>query len=154
MLYILEGTYIKQIVVESEQMETGQVQADVRTADELQIAITTGGKTVVPGIYFGSDSDEILPESAEALEQMVLLLENEPDLKVFIVGHTDNRGDFNYNLDLSLHRAESVIEALTDEYSISADRLEAKGVASLAPVATNQTEKGREQNRRVEIVAQ
>lgn len=154
MLYILEGTYIKQIVVESEQMETGQVETDVRSADELQIALTTGGKTVVPGIYFNTDSDKILPESAEALEQMALLLENEPELRVFIVGHTDSQGDFDYNLDLSIQRSESVLRTLVDQYDISEGRLEAKGVASLAPVATNQTEEGREQNRRVEMVVQ
>lgn len=154
LLYILEGTYIKQIVVESEQMETGQVETGVRSADELQTALTTGGKAIVPGIYFNTDSDAILPESAEALEQMALLLENESDLKVFIVGHTDNRGDFDYNLDLSIERAESVLQELVSEYDISGDRLEAKGVASLAPVETNQTEEGREQNRRVEMVVQ
>ena len=70
------------------------------------------------------------------------------------VGHTDHTGELGHNLALSQKRAESVAKALTTRYGIAAQRVAAKGVASYAPVASNQDETGRARNRRVELVAQ
>ena len=71
-----------------------------------------------------------------------------------IVGHTDSQGTTARNLDRSQKRAESVIKALTTEYKIDGKRLSAKGIASYAPVASNDSDAGREKNRRVELVKQ
>ena len=71
-----------------------------------------------------------------------------------MVGHTDNVGNFKYNMNLSKRRAEAVVRELTEKYRIKRDRLKAFGVGPLAPVASNKTEKGRAKNRRVEIVEQ
>ena len=70
-----------------------------------------------------------------------------------IVGHTDNQGTLDYNIDLSTRRAEAVRDHLVDTHGIAASSLRAAGVGFLAPVASNQTAEGRGQNRRVEIVA-
>ena len=69
-----------------------------------------------------------------------------------MVGHTDNQGGLDYNMDLSRRRAGAVVAALTEQHGIAADRLRPAGVGPLAPAATNDTEEGRSLNRRVELV--
>ena len=78
-------------------------------------------------------------------------MKKNPNLKVAVVGHTDNTGDFNYNLQLSQRRAKAMVDALVKD-GVAADRLAAVGVGSLSPVAPNNTPEGRAQNRRVELV--
>ncbi len=68
------------------------------------------------------------------------------------MGHTDNTGYLEYNIDFSERRAQSLVEVLVDDYNIDKNRLSPFGVGPLAPKATNETESGREQNRRVELV--
>ena len=70
-----------------------------------------------------------------------------------IVGHTDNQGSLDYNIDLSTRRADAVRNYLMGEHGIDGGTMRAAGVGFLAPVATNSSEDGRSQNRRVEIVA-
>ncbi|MCY1250051.1 putative lipoprotein YiaD [compost metagenome] len=82
------------------------------------------------------------------------LLQADAALKVYIVGHTDNQGSLARNMELSQKRADAVAKALAESYQIPASRLSAKGVASLAPVASNDAEEGRAKNRRVELVKQ
>ena len=84
---------------------------------------------------------------------MARLLRSQPALKVFIVGHTDNAGGFDANLALSAARAQAVVAALS-RAGINPQRLAAKGLANLAPVASNAEEAGRTRNRRVEMVLQ
>ena len=69
-----------------------------------------------------------------------------PDLKVYVVGHTDNEGTYEYNLALSERRAKSVVDALTSDYGVSIERLKPVGVGPYS-------DKGRGLNRRVELVA-
>jgi OOP family OmpA-OmpF porin len=66
------------------------------------------------------------------------------------MGHTDNQGKLEYNLDLSRRRAVSVVRALAG-LGIAADRLDSFGAGVYAPVASNETEEGRTKNRRVEL---
>jgi outer membrane protein OmpA-like peptidoglycan-associated protein len=94
----------------------------------------------------------IRPESHAQLQEMATLLRGQPDLEVFIVGHTDDQGSLDYNMDLSKRRAEAVAAALVDAFQIKRERLKPMGVANLAPVASNTTEEGRAKNRRVELV--
>ena len=89
-----------------------------------------------------------------ALAEIGKLLKAQPDLKVYIVGHTDNVGAFDYNMSLSQRRAKSVVDQLIQSYGISADRLKPAGAGMIAPVASNDDEAGRGKNRRVEIVKQ
>ena len=95
----------------------------------------------------------IKPESKPTLDEIAKLLANQPDLNVYIVGHTDNQGAYDYNLDLSRKRAASVAAALAKTYQIAPARMKTAGVGFLAPVGSNATEDGRALNRRLELVA-
>ncbi|WP_245460243.1 OmpA family protein [Mesorhizobium sp. M1B.F.Ca.ET.045.04.1.1] len=136
-------------VVETKAMETGKVR--VVTAKEIGSALSDVGKIPVYGIWFDFDKDIIKPESKPTLDQIAQLLTSEPDLKLNIVGHTDNQGGADYNLDLSRRRAASVVAALVSQYGIAADRLASDGAGMTQPVASNDTEEGRAKNRRVEL---
>jgi OmpA-OmpF porin, OOP family len=133
-------------------MATGQVEVGVRSASELQAGLEAGGRVVVEGVFFAHDSDAIEDRSADAIAQMAALLSDQPGIEVVIVGHTDNQGALDYNRSLSARRAAAVRQALIDDHGIAAGRMTAEGVAFLAPAASNATEDGREQNRRVELV--
>ncbi|MBA3011914.1 MAG: OmpA family protein [Desulfobacula sp.] len=82
-----------------------------------------------------------------------LILQN-AEMKLYIVGHTDNEGAFDYNMNLSQKRGYAVMEALLKKHNIDPERLKAYGVGMLSPKATNDTQKGRQMNRRVELVKQ
>ena len=82
------------------------------------------------------------------------MMKSDAGLKVNVVGHTDNLGGMDSNMKLSQARAEAVVTALTGKYGIATARLKAYGVASLSPIASNDTEDGKAKNRRVELVKQ
>ncbi len=136
-------------VVEARSMETGLITAEVM-AEELG----RSGHVPIYGILFDFDSTAIRPESRPVIEEIATLLRDSPSLKLYVVGHTDNVGGLDYNMDLSKRRAEAVVRELVDRHGIDADRLRAFGVGPLAPVATNGTAAGRAKNRRVELVEQ
>jgi OOP family OmpA-OmpF porin len=147
-----QRTLVYEEVVEVQPMQTGQVQ--VLDASALQKGLASSGKVALYGIYFDTDQAQIKPESKAQLDAMSKLLNTNPSLKVYIVGHTDNQGQFAHNSELSQKRAEAVVQALTSTYHVAPARLTAKGVASLSPVASNSDDNGRAQNRRVELVQQ
>jgi len=136
-------------VVDAAPLNEGMVKV---TADALARDITNDGRVIVHGVYFDTDRDTLKAESDPALNEMAKLLSAHAELKVFIVGHTDNAGQSAHNLELSQSRAASVVKALSSRYHVDSKRMEAKGVGSLAPVASNHTEAGRSRNRRVELV--
>jgi len=140
-------------IVEAAAMETGKVTASLDAA-AMAKSIAAEGKVAVYGVYFDTDKADVKPDSQAALAEMAKLLQQDPKLKVYVVGHTDNQGALAHNLDLSQRRADSVVRALATDYRIDAKRLSAKGVASYAPVASNDADAGREKNRRVELVKQ
>jgi len=145
------GVYLE--IVEGKDMDKGKVSASLTAADMAK-TIASEGKVAVYGVLFDTDKSDVKPESKDALAQMAKLLQQDPRLKVYIVGHTDNQGALARNLDLSQRRAEAVAKALAADYKVDPKRLSAKGVASYAPVASNDAEAGREKNRRVELVKQ
>lgn len=132
----------------------GMAQEVVATAEVMGNDISSTGHVSVYGIYFDTGKAEIKPESAAALAEIGKLLKNNGALKLYVVGHTDSVGAFDANLTLSKNRALAVAKALTGEEGIAAERLQAHGVGSLAPVASNETEEGKQKNRRVELVKQ
>ncbi|MBB3219265.1 OmpA family protein [Pseudoduganella umbonata] len=140
-------------IVEGKPMETDKVSAALNAGDMAK-SLAAEGKVAVYGVYFDTDKTTVKPESKEALAEMAKLLQQDRNLKVHIVGHTDNQGSAAHNLDLSQKRAESVVKTLSTDYRIDARRLSAKGVGAYAPVASNDAEPGREKNRRVELVKQ
>ena len=139
-------------VVETKEMETGKI--EYIKASEMDTAITDKGSVAIYGILFDFDKDVIKPESKPQLDEIAGLLTSKPDLKLKIVGHTDNQGAADYNLSLSQRRAANVVAALTGVYGIAADRLSSEGAGMTQPVAPNDSEEGRAKNRRVELVAQ
>jgi len=138
-------------VIESEAMDTGMVTID---AEAMAKGIDATGHIAIYGVYFDTNSAEIKAESSPTLTEISRLLTDRPSLKLLVVGHTDNQGDYDYNMGLSGRRAEAVARALSAEYGIDGSRLRSAGVGYLAPVASNDTAAGREKNRRVELVKQ
>lgn len=145
-----ERVGVLQRIVEAKPMQTGQVTVNARAMGE---GLAQNGHIALYGIHFATDSAALASESDATLAQMVTLLKSQPALKVFIVGHTDNTGTLAHNLALSQARADAVVKAL-ETGGIARTRLAAKGLASYAPVASNDTDAGRAQNRRVELVEQ
>ena len=112
------------------------------------------GHVALYGIYFETDKAELQPASDVMLQEMARFLATDPSMKVFIVGHTDNVGALDYNMELSQRRAEAVVQALIARYGINTTRLISMGVGPLSPVAANRTAGDRARNRRVELVQQ
>ena len=102
--------------------------------------------------YIDTGQAVLRPESTAQLAEMAGALKAAPALKVYIVGHTDNQGELQGNSTLSQKRADAVVAALSSKYGIAPARLLGRGVANLAPLASNDSEAGRAQNRRVELV--
>lgn len=119
-------------------------------ADEMKRAIHETGKVALYGIYFDTDKDVLKAESQPTLAEIAGLLKNDPSLRLHVVGHTDDQGKPDYNLDLSRRRGSSVVRALTTQ-GVAAGRIDAFGCGPYAPAASNETEEGRAKNRRVEL---
>ena len=121
-------------------------------AEEMAQAITTNGRIALYGLYFDTAKADVKPESKETLDQIAKLLSSSPTLKLLVVGHTDNVGEFGANMDLSKRRADAVIAALAGQYKVDRKRLTPVGVSFASPVAANTSEDGKAKNRRVELV--
>ena len=153
-LWVYDSSFdIKQFlaVVESKPMESGLVSVN---AGDLAADILRAGHASVYGIYFDTGKADVKTESDAALKEIAKLLQQDPQLRLYVVGHTDNQGSLDMNLDLSKRRADAVLSALSGKYGVPAARLRALGDGPSAPVATNDTEEGRSRNRRVELVKQ
>lgn len=138
-------------------VETKDIEGDAITvigADEMKTTIQSGGSVNVYGILFDYDKDVIRPDSKPTLDEIAKLLVQSPEMRLKIVGHTDNKGSADYNAKLSSRRAANVVAALVSTYSIDASRLSAEGAGMSRPIAPNDTEEGRAKNRRVELLAQ
>lgn len=136
-------------VVEPATAQAGKVTVDARAIGDT---LRRDGKIALYGVHFDTSKAVLKPDSDGQLEQMAQALKAARDSRVFIVGHTDNQGDFENNLALSQRRAQAVAQALSTRFGIDASRMTARGVGNLAPVATNADEAGRARNRRVELV--
>ena len=144
------GIMFRLTIVEREIMEQ-EIVADAKAMGD---DINSTGHVSVYGIFFDSGKSDLKPESDSAIIQISKLLTNNASLKLYVVGHTDNVGNIDANMKLSNDRANEVVKTLVANYGIAADRLKSYGVASLAPVASNDTEEGKAKNRRVELVKQ
>lgn len=136
-------------VIESKGLELGKV---VTNADALLDSLTTTGKAQIYDIYFDTGKAEIKPESASALSAIAEVLNQRSDLKVYVVGHTDDTGSLSTNTRLSDDRAKAIVASLTRDHGIRAERLYAAGAGPFSPVSTNESDEGRAKNRRVELV--
>ena len=122
------------------------------TAMELAKALNATGSVALHNILFDTGKATIKAESAAALTPIAELLKNDASLKLEIQGHTDNVGTAAANLKLSQDRAAAVKAHLVQQLGADGARLTTAGLGDTKPVADNQTEDGRGQNRRVELV--
>ncbi|WP_375310916.1 OmpA family protein [Bradyrhizobium sp. A5] len=133
--------------------ELGAIANKMVDAAAMAKGLGETGHIALYGIYFDTDKAVLKRESRPTLEQIAKLLASQPQLNVFIVGHTDSQGAYEYNLDLSKRRADAVAAELVKNFRIAQTRLRTAGVGLLAPVGSNASDSGRALNRRVELVA-
>ncbi len=112
--------------------------------------ISVGTKIVLRNIFFDFDKASIRSESTPELERLIKLMTDIPTLKIEIGGHTDSKGADDYNMKLSASRSESVVNYLAT-HGIDKSRLSSKGYGETKPLGTNDSEEGRQMNRRTEF---
>ena len=108
-------------------------------------------RSILHGVFFKSGSAVLLGSSEQALDTLLSELKAKPALKLTLEGHTDSTGSYRNNLELSRRRAQAVADWFA-ERGIARSRLKVVGYGSSRPIADNSTSKGRESNRRIEIV--
>jgi outer membrane protein OmpA-like peptidoglycan-associated protein len=129
-------------------------QADTlrRQLENLQLRQTESGVVVTLGdVLFESGQTQLLNEAMASLVEVVDLLQSEPDKNIRIEGHTDSTGDAETNLEISALRANSVLEALVS-LGVDRSRFTVAGMGEDFPIASNETDEGRRQNRRVDVI--
>lgn len=136
-------------IVEGKPREKNMVTVE---ASEMAKQISATGSVSLYGILFDTNSSSVKEDSATTLQEISKLLQQQSDLELLVVGHTDNAGTFDYNMNLSQNRAQSVVDELSAKYGVSAERLVPVGVSYASPVSTNATTEGQALNRRVELV--
>jgi outer membrane protein OmpA-like peptidoglycan-associated protein len=122
------------------------------SATGLAAALDRTGNAVLEDLVFASGAATLTEGDYPSLAAVAAWLQANPDGTIALVGHTDASGSLAANIALSERRAEAVAEVLVSVHGADPARVEAKGVGFLAPRATNQTEEGRQKNRRVEVV--
>lgn len=133
----------------SNENEFKEIEADIKM-ESIGKMKTLGNSIKLNNIYFDFDKYELKKESYPELNRLHTFLKENPDVKVEISAYTDSKGSDEYNQTLSQNRAQSVEDFLVAK-GIELLRLVAKGYGKLNPVAPNETEEGRAQNRRVEM---
>jgi outer membrane protein OmpA-like peptidoglycan-associated protein len=121
-------------------------------APDMRSKLITEGKLISYGIYFDVNKDQVKPESYGTLKGIAAVLNENPGIRVKIVGHTDSDGNDKDNLDLSKRRGSAVKDELAKTFGIDASRLESDGMGEGAPVAPNDSPVNKALNRRVEFI--
>jgi outer membrane protein OmpA-like peptidoglycan-associated protein len=131
----------------SQQIDTLQ-----RQLENLQLRQTESGVVVTLGdVLFATGQAQLVEGARSSLEEVVDLLQTEPDKKIRVEGHTDSRGDAEANLKLSEQRAQAVVDALVS-MGVDKERISAMGMGEDFPIDSNETEEGRARNRRVDVI--
>jgi OOP family OmpA-OmpF porin len=143
------------LVIDARSEENAAYVTRIRVAESrksLYDDLVAAGHTATQGLLFDTGSDRLRPESTPTLKQIAAMLEQHPELKLRIEGHTDNVGSKDANRALSDKRAAAVKAALIKDYKVNGGRLESKGFGDTKPAGANDTAEGRSNNRRVELV--
>jgi len=119
---------------------------------DLETDLQNSGHAILGGLDFESGTAALGGGPFGALSELAQAMAARPAMRIALVGHTDNVGGLDGNIALSRSRAAAVRARLVDTYGIASERLEAQGVGYLSPYTSNDTEAGREANRRVEAV--
>lgn len=134
-------------------VEAGAIENKMIDAAAMKKGLKEEGRIALYGIYFDTNKAELKPESAPTLAEIAKLLKADASLAtVYVVGHTDSQGGFDYNMDLSKRRAAAIAADLVSKHGIAPARLKTAGVGFLAPLGSNATDSGRALNRRTELV--
>lgn len=128
------------------------VEATTPPATEIAAALDAVGSAVLDDLVFASGAATLSEGDYASLAAVAAWLQANPEGTIALVGHTDASGSLAANVALSERRAEAVADVLIQTYGADPARVDAKGVGFLAPRATNQTEAGRQKNRRVEVI--
>ncbi|MEW5681540.1 MAG: OmpA family protein [Pseudomonadota bacterium] len=152
-VYVLKSDEYANVDIAHDIVELSTLQTDRVTIDTayLQNELGRSGKVVLHGLHFATDSASLLAESDTALAVITDYLRHHPGQQFYVVGHTDNSGSHNHNMQLSKARANSVLQALIKQ-GIHAERLLAEGVGAMSPQQHNASNDGKAANRRVELV--
>lgn len=118
--------------------------------DQIPEPRTTCFGPPFPSIFFADGGARLGAEQRDELDKTIEVLQQYPDLRVELRGHTDSRGSQSANLEFARQRAEAVKRYLV-RHGIAADRVETRAIGGLEPIATNDTREGRANNRRVEF---
>jgi outer membrane protein OmpA-like peptidoglycan-associated protein len=144
--------FVEQIRAKSTQ--DGEVLPDAaQLAQKLAQGLAEAGRVVLEGIQFDAGQSTLLPASQPQLDAIARLLHEQPELRVYLVGHTDNAGVLEADLDLSRRRAAEVAQTLARDHRIASERLTPAGIAGLSPLTSNATAAGRARNQRIEMVS-
>ncbi|MDH5716937.1 MAG: OmpA family protein [Spirochaetia bacterium] len=106
----------------------------------------------LPDILFEFNSSNITEKNKLVLNELISILKDYSEANIKIIGHTDNKGSVEYNLNLSEERAKNTVNYLLENSNIVPEKLSYEGMGSTRPIDNNNTEEGRQKNRRVEII--
>lgn len=115
-------------------------------------ALREHGHAVLADLEFAPGSSELEARAFPSLTELAVLLDENPDMSVILVGHSDNVGSLEANIELSRRRAAAVVERLIEAHDVAPGQLAAEGIGFLSPIAPNTTDEGRALNRRVEVI--
>lgn len=118
----------------------------------IEADLTNIGRAILPELSFAPGSATLEDGTYPSLAILADILRSDPSLGVALVGHTDSAGSLEGNINLSKKRARAVRQRLINSYDIPPSQLGAEGMGYLSPIGNNQTETGREANRRVEVI--
>jgi len=150
-----ERSKVLHLIIDARSDENPAYIGRIRVAESrksLYDDLAANGHVATQGLLFDTGSDRLRPESTPTLKQIAAMLEQHPELRLRIEGHTDNVGAKEANRTLSDKRAAAVKAMLVGSYQVNAGRLESKGLGDTKPAGTNATPEGRSNNRRVELV--
>ncbi len=136
---------------ESDAFYLGNIRVAVGAPDTRNKLITEG-KFSTSGILFDINSDKIKPESYGVVKDIANVLNENADVKVNIIGHTDSDGDATKNIELSKKRATAVKNMLTKDFNVNSNRMETDGKGATQPSVKNDSPENKAQNRRVEFI--
>ena len=129
------------------------VSLDQLTEDGLLLELQREGRVSLSGTFFATGSADLASNADDVIAKLANVMQANPEMRMAVIGHTDDTGEFSANISLSERRAQAVVDKLiAPPHAIAADRLVAVGVGSIDPVASNLSDEGRGLNRRVAFV--
>ncbi|RYC67631.1 OmpA family protein [Spirosoma sordidisoli] len=143
----------KNFIAEGDNVDLTQTKGyqEIKGKELKLVPIEVGRSVRLNNIFFDTGKSELRPESGPELDRLVVTFNESPKMVIEVRGHTDNTGSNEINAKLSQDRADAVREYFISK-GIEPDRIASKGFGETKPVATNDTDEGRQQNRRVEFV--